>query len=632
MADLTNSLQDQLAAATDLREKVDLMNALAWELRHSDLQRAISLCEQASELASPENGQSQQPYLLGLGNSLHNLGRFNLWLAKFDVALAAFSKSLETFQALEDPAGIALQLSYLGVVYGRSGHYAEGLQYMLKAYSIFENLGDTERQAERLNDIGYTYVMLSQYEKALPYFRQSLEIFRDIDNKRNQATVLDSLANAYLGLGDCDSALDAGLKSVELCQEIGEPLHEAEHLLTVGRVYQAQNTLDEAIKCFQRSLRTSQDFGYQREAAHALRILGDIYHQRGETELARSHLHHALTIAQEIGAKQEIFQCHQGLAQVYKQAGAFEQALHHSEQFHDTWQVVFNAEADTKLKTLEILHQVETARKEAEIYQLRNISLTREIQDRQQAERALQLANNRLRQEIAERELLIADLNSFAHTVAHDLKSPLHLITGYSEFLMDKLSQSLDRESDCILAKISRTGRKMSYIIDELLILASVRQQKIVLEPIDTTELVSEVLDRLNDVIIEKQAEIIIPDAWPQALGYAPWIEEVWVNYISNAIKYGGQPPRVELGSTPQPDGYIRFWVRDNGGGVSPADQNQLFTLFTRLSEAQIKGHGLGLSIVKRIVERLGGEVAIESEGVPGRGSTFSFTLPTVDQ
>ena len=122
----------------------------------------------------------------------------------------------------------------------------------------------------------------------------------------------------------------------------------------------------------------------------------------------------------------------------------------------------------------------------------------------------------------------------------------------------------------------------------------------------------------------------MLPDHWPIALGYSPWIEEVWVNYISNAIKYGGRPPRVELGATVQADGMVRFWVRDDGSGLTPAEQAQLFVPFTRLNKTPAKGNGLGLSIVRRIVEKLGGQVGVESEGLPGRGCVFSFTLPGV--
>jgi len=144
--------------------------------------------------------------------------------------------------------------------------------------------------------------------------------------------------------------------------------------------------------------------------------------------------------------------------------------------------------------------------------------------------------------------------------------------------------------------------------------------------PLDMASVVAEAQQRLAYMIEEYQAEITLPETWPVALGYGPWVEGVWVNYLSNAIKYGGQPPRVELGATVQADGAVRFWVRDNGPGLTPEEQARLFIPFMQLNQDRTNGHGLGLSIVQRIVKKLGGQVGVESE--VGRGSVFSFTLP----
>jgi signal transduction histidine kinase len=181
------------------------------------------------------------------------------------------------------------------------------------------------------------------------------------------------------------------------------------------------------------------------------------------------------------------------------------------------------------------------------------------------------------------------------------------------------------------MSSVARNAHKMSIIIDELLLLSSVRgMEEIERHPLEMGRIVAEARGRLLHLIEEHNGVIILPDKWPLALGYAPWIEEVWTNYINNAINYGGRPPRVELGATEQADGTVRFWVRDNGPGLSPEEQARLFTPFERLHEAKIKGHGLGLSIVQRIVHKLGGQVGVESEGIAGRGSTFYFVLPAI--
>jgi two-component system sensor histidine kinase/response regulator len=103
-------------------------------------------------------------------------------------------------------------------------------------------------------------------------------------------------------------------------------------------------------------------------------------------------------------------------------------------------------------------------------------------------------------------------------------------------------------------------------------------------------------------------------------------VEEIWTNYVSNAIKYGGVPPRVEVGASNEGEQIVRFWVRDNGPGLNEQQRQRLFTEFARLEPRRSEGHGLGLSIVQRIAEKLGGRVGCES--APGKGSTFWFTLP----
>jgi signal transduction histidine kinase len=219
------------------------------------------------------------------------------------------------------------------------------------------------------------------------------------------------------------------------------------------------------------------------------------------------------------------------------------------------------------------------------------------------------------------------DLDAFAQTVAHDLQSPLNLMIGYAEVLEQSFTSLPPEEVQLYLRTIAQNGRKLSDIVDSLLLLAGVRQTAVQQTTLNMADIVAEARQRVKSLVEEYEPQIILPDAWPEASGYTPWIEEVWTNYISNALKYGGRPPRLELGAEPQPDGMVRFWIQDNGPGLTPEEQKRLFIPFTRLEQANVKGYGLGLSIVRRIVEKLGGEVGVESAGVPGQGSIFYFTL-----
>ncbi|MBE9503599.1 MAG: PAS domain S-box protein [Proteobacteria bacterium] len=218
------------------------------------------------------------------------------------------------------------------------------------------------------------------------------------------------------------------------------------------------------------------------------------------------------------------------------------------------------------------------------------------------------------------------DLDSFAHTLAHELKGSLSVITGFSEALMEMGESFSEEEKNDYLNRIMNNGYKANDIINELLRFADMRREEVELNPLKMSEIVKEGLKQLHDQIEKSGAKIALPTSYPDVMGYGPWIEEVWVNYISNALKYGGPSPRIELGSTVIDDNFIKFWVKDSGKGLTAQQQSQLFVAHKRLNHPQIEGSGLGLSIVKRITEKLGGQVGVESK--VGKGSIFSFTLP----
>jgi signal transduction histidine kinase len=258
-----------------------------------------------------------------------------------------------------------------------------------------------------------------------------------------------------------------------------------------------------------------------------------------------------------------------------------------------------------------------------ELVEARTAELRAEIVERQYAQESLS-------ERTVELENRNEELDAYAHTVAHDLKAPLASVIGFSDLLEKRYEKIPPDKIAYYCGIIAQNGRKIINIVDALLLLASVRKiEDVPVERLDLSSVMEDIQRRLADAIIESRAEIITPDHWPIVTGYQPWVEEILVNYVSNAIKYGGIPPRIEVGATHLADGHVRFWVRDNGRGLTPEEQARLFTPFTRLDQIRVKGYGLGLSIAQRIAERLNGQVGVESE--VGQGSTFYFTLPLVE-
>jgi signal transduction histidine kinase len=226
---------------------------------------------------------------------------------------------------------------------------------------------------------------------------------------------------------------------------------------------------------------------------------------------------------------------------------------------------------------------------------------------------------------IDDQKKAIEELDAYSSTVAHDLKNPLSNIIGFVS-LMDEKVQFSD-EHKVYLDNIQKSAAKMNKIIESLLLLANIRNEKtITLKEINTKEIVETVINRLSSEIKSNNAVIYKPEIWPIVLGDPVWIEAVWMNYLSNALKYGGKPSIIEL-SSEQIRKFTKFKIKDNGNGISKEEQKKLFVEFSRLKRHQnkVSGHGLGLSIVNRIISKLGGQVGVESE--KGKGATFWFTL-----
>lgn len=174
---------------------------------------------------------------------------------------------------------------------------------------------------------------------------------------------------------------------------------------------------------------------------------------------------------------------------------------------------------------------------------------------------------------------------------------------------------------------LTESVNRMRSIIDSLLLFAQVGHAEIEIDPIKMRDLAEQVKRSLKHEIEAKSATVTVEgDDWPTALGHEPWVEQVSSNYLSNALKYGGMPPKIVLRWSMGSHGDPEFWAQDNGPGLTEAQCDKVFREFERLDGAKSQeGHGLGLSIVRRIVEKLNGKVGLES--VPGQGSRFYFTL-----
>ena len=229
---------------------------------------------------------------------------------------------------------------------------------------------------------------------------------------------------------------------------------------------------------------------------------------------------------------------------------------------------------------------------------------------------------------IEELEQKNAELERFTYTVSHDLKSPLITIKGFLGFVREdaKAGDALRLEKD--IQRISAATDKMQRLLEDLLELSRVGRLTNNPKPIATNELIAEVVELLQGRINAGKISVQVADNLPSIYGDRQRISEVFQNLIDNAAKFmGSQPePRIDIGVQGELKGDPIFFVRDNGIGISPQFKDKIFGLFDKLN-AQSEGTGIGLALVKRIVEYHGGRIWIESDS--GKGATFFFSLPT---
>lgn len=278
-----------------------------------------------------------------------------------------------------------------------------------------------------------------------------------------------------------------------------------------------------------------------------------------------------------------------------------------------------------------------------------DVALLRGIAD----QLALALRNAELfdgmRRAAAQLEAKNAELEAFVYTVSHDLQAPVVSMRGFATLLQSRYQAQLDERGVAYLARLSANADFLGRLLQDLLELSRVGRQEEPDETVSVQAVVGEVIQDLGQALAERGATLSLPAEWPRVRYSRVRLRQVFSNLLTNAVKFLGPQaqPCIEVGWQPPsagdetfptytrpggghgpavPPGHVEFFVRDNGIGIHPDYHQRIFVPFERLKQVDVAGTGVGLSIVKRIIEGRGGVIRLESE--PGQGTTFFFTLP----
>ncbi len=262
-------------------------------------------------------------------------------------------------------------------------------------------------------------------------------------------------------------------------------------------------------------------------------------------------------------------------------------------------------------------------------------AVVRDISRRREAEKEIRELNADLERRVEQRtaELMAAnkELEAFSYSVSHDLRAPLRAINGFSRIVAKKYADQIDEEGLELLGQINSGAKRMGLLIDELLTFSRLGRQTLEPERINMEALARVVFD--GQAKFDPDRKVVLElKPLPEAFGTEAMIRQVWVNLISNAIKFTKEREvgEIEIGAKIDDGDHAIYYVKDNGAGFDMEYADRLFGVFQRLhSVEEFEGTGVGLALVQRIIQRHGGRVW--AEGEVDRGATFYFTLPLGD-
>lgn len=372
-------------SAQNSSEDIQALNRQAVDAFINHRPGVEEMCQRILTLCAPD-GLDEPRDIPGAAEALRTLGRYFMARSDYGKALDYFQKSLRLCQE----GGIVNELptarSYVGVVFTSLGDYSRAAELLREAHSDAEAIGDALQAAEVLNDLSYTYVMAGKPEMALVYLQESITVFRELGDDMRLSWALESLGQAYLRIGRKEEALACVQEGLNLAHKHEMWIDVTRFSISLGEMYRALAEPDNAMRIFQEALELSRRYTIPENECHTLLLIAEQNLIEGQPAETLSLVTQAERIASEAGLKPHLRQCCLLFSQAYKALGDFQQALAYHEKFYEIDKEIFNAETDQRLRNVQALYQLDTAKKEAELYQLRAQALQLEVEERRRTE------------------------------------------------------------------------------------------------------------------------------------------------------------------------------------------------------------------------------------------------------
>jgi tetratricopeptide (TPR) repeat protein len=368
------AIEARLEAATNLQERIDALADLGWKYLDVDTQKSRELSEQALELSTTGEYETEH-YRRGWLHSQRNIGDCLAVTGDYARAMPIAIELLA--EAQSEPADPLIQghaLKILGYCFFRLGDYSRALEHNYETLKIADEHGFDELRPRALDSIAFINTALGKTAEAISFSEQAAA--QCPDDLPWQASGLNNLAFQYFESGDCEKALVHARESLRICKSNDIERVMSYVLDTLGQIYQKKGEIQTAIEYYEEAVDCARRTDMKAAEIDALRNLGVVCNiVGGQEEASLEYLRRGLALAEEADAKPQLILCHESLSNILAGRGEFEKALDHHRKLANLERVVFSERAEQRTNALQVLHDTETAQKEAEIHRLKNIEL-----------------------------------------------------------------------------------------------------------------------------------------------------------------------------------------------------------------------------------------------------------------
>lgn len=611
MNDTIQQLEDQLAATGRDVDRIILLNKLAEQVYYHDIRRALDLNREAEELAE------ELGYTSGKIVSILHQAYCNHQLSDNETALKQLLAVLPLVEQEGEMWSETNALKLIGDIHHKTRNYEDALSFYFRSLRKCIGSEDGARIGSIYVSIGVVYGDLEDFDASMDYYKKALEMFRKIHHEQGEAVCLNNLGGLCREMQQFDEGLEYLREAVALAERLEYKQIMMYSLILMGELYLAKGDLDSSLLHLYQGVRIASTMEDRFAEIECFRNLSKIALQMGDMPTALHYCGNALAITQTVDARLEKSLLYRLYADIYEKQGDMEQALHYYKQYHALDRELVNAEAQRTSKNLRMQFEVEKSQKEAEIHRLRTVELAQALREIEQANVELKDLNH--------------DKSEFMSIAAHDLRNPLIAINNDARSLYEEFDMLGNEDILRIARRCERSSGQMLALIANLLDYnqMELRQWMLSTSTVNWRLIVEQTLELFAGKSTAKGICLYSSfegESLP-VLADSTALTQIVENLVSNALKFSPPGGNVYV-HLRQTGNAVQMEVRDEGPGLTDDDKQHLFGKFRRLSARPTAGEestGLGLSIVKKLVEAMNGSVWCESEY--GKGACFIVEL-----